>query len=197
MFEWITQIDYEILVFIEEHLRFDWMTEPLVFISHLGNAGLFWIVLCLSLLISRRTRKMGVCGLLALLISALITNVALKNVVARIRPYEQFADLKLLLERQSDFSFPSGHSSSSFAAACALYWASDRRIRKITGIFVGLAAVIAWSRLYVAVHFPTDVICGVLIGILSGWLAYKLYGIYEKRKIKTADGKKCEGQRDE
>ena len=57
--------------------------------------------------------------------------------------------------------------------------------------------MIAWSRLYVAVHFPTDVICGVLIGILSGWLAYKLYGIYEKRKIKTADGKKCEGQRDE
>lgn len=130
MFEWITQIDYEILVFIQEHLRFDWLTEPLVFISHLGNAGLFWIVLCLSLLISRRTRKMGVCGLLALLISALITNVALKNIVARIRPYEQFADLKLLLERQSDFSFPSGHSSSSFAAACALYWASDRRIRK-------------------------------------------------------------------
>lgn len=61
MFEWITQIDYEILVFIQEHLRFDWLTEPLVFISHLGNAGLFWIVLCLSLLISRRTRKMGVC----------------------------------------------------------------------------------------------------------------------------------------
>lgn len=197
MFEFITQIDYEILVFIQEHLRFDWLTEPMVFISHLGNAGLFWIILCLSLLLSKRTRKMGICGLLALILSALITNVALKNIVARIRPYEQFSDLQLLLERQSDFSFPSGHSCSSFAAACALYRASDRRIRKITAALIVLAGAIAWSRLYVAVHFPTDVIAGVLLGILCGWLACKLYGMYEKRKIKTAPGQKCEGQRDE
>lgn len=182
MFEFITQIDYEILVFIQEHLRFDWLTEPMVFISHLGNMGLFWIVLCLSLLISKRTRKMGICGLIALILSGLVTNVALKNMVARIRPYEQFPDLLLLLERQSDFSFPSGHSSSSFAAACALYWASDRRIRRISAVLIILAGAIAWSRLYVAVHFPTDVLAGTLIGILCGWLAYRGYARYEKGK---------------
>lgn len=190
MFEFITQIDYEILMFIQEHLRFDWLTEPMVFISHLGNMGLFWIVLCLSLLISKRTRKMGICGLIALILSGLVTNVALKSMVARIRPYEQFQDLLLLLERQSDFSFPSGHSSSSFAAACALYWASDRRIRRISAVLILLAGVIAWSRLYVAVHFPTDVLAGTLIGILCGWLACRGYARYEKGKGQRIDQQK-------
>ena len=83
---YITYIDYLILMFIQENLRFDWLTRPLVFISHLGNSGLFWILLCLVLLIFKRTRRMGLCGLLALLIGALITNVALKNMVARVRP---------------------------------------------------------------------------------------------------------------
>lgn len=65
---YITYIDYLILMFIQENLRFDWLTRPLVFISHLGNSGLFWILLCLVLLIFKRTRRMGLCGLLALLI---------------------------------------------------------------------------------------------------------------------------------
>ena len=62
---YITYIDYLILMFIQEHLRFNWLTEPTVFISHLGNSGLFWILLCLVLLAFKRTRKMGFCGLLA------------------------------------------------------------------------------------------------------------------------------------
>ena len=184
MIEWITQIDYSILLFIQEHLRFDWLTGPLVFISHLGNSGWFWIALCILLLIPKRTRAIGLCGLIALLIGALITNVCLKNWVARIRPYEQFADLKLLLETQRDFSFPSGHACSSFAAAYAIYHIADKPMKKL-GIFsLILASVIAWSRLYVAVHFPTDVLGGILIGLLSGWLACLVYKKYLKDKLK-------------
>lgn len=174
MAEYITHVDYLILMFIQEHLRVEWLTKPLVFISHLGNSGFFWIFLCLFLLVFKRTRKMGFCGLMALLIGALITNVALKNMVARVRPYEQFTDILLLLERQKDFSFPSGHACSSFAAACALYWTSEERNRFIGILSLILAALIAWSRLYVGVHFPTDVLCGVLIGIFSAWAAGRL-----------------------
>ena len=174
MAEYITQIDYLILMFIQEHLRFDWLTGPTVFVSHLGNSGLFWILLCLVLLAFKRTRKMGLCGLLALLIGALITNVALKNIIARIRPYEQFSDIILLLERQKDFSFPSGHACSSFAAACALYWPSEQKNMLIGVLSLTLAALISWSRLYVGVHFPTDVLCGVVIGIFSAWTAWQI-----------------------
>lgn len=174
MAEYITQIDYLILMFIQEHLRFDWLTGPTVFVSHLGNSGLFWILLCLVLLVFKRTRKMGLCGLLALLIGALITNVALKNIIARIRPYEQFSDIILLLERQKDFSFPSGHACSSFAAACALYWTSEQKTRLIGVLSLTLAVLISWSRLYVGVHFPTDVLCGAVIGIFSAWTAWQI-----------------------
>ncbi|MDD3221265.1 MAG: phosphatase PAP2 family protein [Clostridia bacterium] len=190
MFEFITQIDYRILLFIQEHLRFDWLTGPLVAISHLGNSGWFWIALCILLLIPKRTRMMGVCGLLALAVGALITNVALKNIVARIRPYDQFGDLILLLERQSDFSFPSGHSCSSFAAACALCWSADNKnLRRLGSVSVVLAAAIAWSRLYVAVHFPSDVIAGILLGMLSAWIVCTIYkkirkNNYHKKMVK-------------
>lgn len=176
MIEFITQIDHEILIFIQENLRFDWLTEPTVFVSHLGDHGKIWIILCLILLLFKRTRKVGFCGLIALLINLLITNVTLKPMIGRVRPYEQFNDLLLLLEKQKDFSFPSGHTSSSFAAAWAIFQMDrDGVKRKILGMAVMFLAIwIAWSRLYVAVHFPTDVLAGALIGIFSAWAAGKI-----------------------
>ena len=176
MIEFITQIDHEILIFIQENLRFDWLTEPTVFVSHLGDHGKIWIILCLILLLFKRTRKAGFCGLIALLINLLITNVTLKPMIGRVRPYEQFNDLLLLLEKQKDFSFPSGHTSSSFAAAWAIFQMDrDGVKRKILGMAdMFLAIWIAWSRLYVAVHFPTDVLAGALIGIFSAWAAGKI-----------------------
>lgn len=176
MIEFITQIDHEILIFIQENLRFDWLTEPTVFVSHLGDHGKIWIILCLILLLFKRTRKAGFCGLIALLINLLITNVTLKPMIGRVRPYEQFNDLLLLLEKQRDFSFPSGHTSSSFAAAWAIFQMDrDGVKRKILGMAVMFLAIwIAWSRLYVAVHFPTDVLAGALIGIFSAWAAGKI-----------------------
>ena len=176
MIEFITQIDHEILIFIQENLRFDWLTEPTIFVSHLGDHGKIWIILCLILLLFKRTRKAGFCGLIALLINLLITNVTLKPMIGRVRPYEQFNDLLLLLEKQKDFSFPSGHTSSSFAAAWAIFQMDrDGVKRKILGMAVMFLAIwIAWSRLYVAVHFPTDVLAGALIGIFSAWAAGKI-----------------------
>ena len=182
MAEWITQIDHQILLFIQEHLRFDWMTDPSVFISHLGHGAKIWILLCILLLFFKSTRKMGICGIVGLLFSGLIVNVFLKNYVARIRPYEQFQDIILLLEAQKDFSFPSGHASSSFAVAVAIWKMCDHKQRWIGILSMILAVLIAWSRLYVGVHFPSDVICGIIIGILCACIAVHLVQWWLNRK---------------
>ena len=106
--DWILDFDAGILLFIQEYIRQDFLTPLVKFITHLGDAGWFWIALSVVLLFFKKTRRAGITALLALLIGALITNVALKNLVARIRPYEVIEDLHLLIEKQSDYSFPSG-----------------------------------------------------------------------------------------
>ena len=171
MLEWIQGLDGNILLFIQEHIRQPWMDGFWKAVTHLGDAGLFWIGLAVVLLIFKKTRKAGFAALFALGIGALITNVAVKNIVARVRPYEVLPELVRIIEKQHDFSFPSGHTCASFAAACALYHALPRR----WGIpCLVLAALISFSRLYVGVHYPSDVLAGALIGIFAGWAGWKL-----------------------
>ena len=155
--ETLLQIDQSILLFIQEHIRQEWMDG---FITRLGDAGIIWIALAIILLIPKKTRRAGIAALIALAVGALITNAALKNIVERIRPYETIPGLVRLIEAQPDFSFPSGHSCASFAAAFALFKTlpGKRKIWKILCII--LAALIAFSRLYVGVHYPSDVLAG-------------------------------------
>ena len=166
MLEFLQELDGNILLFIQEYLRQPWMDGIWKTITHLGDAGMFWIVTAIVLLIWKRTRKAGLSASLALIIGALITNVALKNLMARIRPYEVVAGLTRIIEQQHDFSFPSGHTCASFAAAFALY----RTLPRKWGIAcLVLAALISFSRLYVGVHYPSDVLGGVVVGIFAGW----------------------------
>ncbi len=141
-----------------------------VFITHLGDKGMLWILLGLCLCFFKKHRKAGLCMLFALLINFIICNITLKPLVARIRPYEYVSDIKLLVNKLSDFSFPSGHSSSSFAAALAL-WLNNKKWGRVSFIIAGL---IAFSRLYLFVHFPSDVLAGIILGIFSGFVAYKI-----------------------
>ncbi|MDD3402547.1 MAG: phosphatase PAP2 family protein [Hespellia sp.] len=192
---WLLELDGNILLWIQEYMRNDFLTPIWKAITSLGNKGWFWIVLSLVLCIPKKTRVAGITGLLALIIGVLITNVCLKNVVARIRPYEAVDGLQRLIRRQKDFSFPSGHSCASFAAAAAYYRTlpgalagngkEDRKhcekadryeMRgKICGIAaLALAALIAFSRLYVGVHYPSDVLAGILIGCFSAWAANRI-----------------------
>ena len=182
--QFLVTLDQNILLFIQEYIRQDFMTPFWKFITALGDVGWFWIVLALILLIPRKTRWVGITALAALAIGALITNVALKNAVARIRPYEMVDGLKLLIERQSDFSFPSGHSCASFAAAMVCF----RLLPKKWGVpAVILASLIAFSRLYVGVHYPSDVIVGSLIGIFAAWAAEKIICEIQKKQKKESD----------
>lgn len=171
MLEFITNTDLNILLFIQDSIRIPWLTPVVVFITSLGNAGIFWIVVSLLLLIPKRTRRIGCMSFAALFASLLLNNVLLKNVVRRIRPYDLCDMLHSLVVKPVDFSFPSGHTGSSFAAAFVLY----RQLPKKAGIpLLLLAVLIGLSRLYVGVHYPSDVFVGMLTGLGSGYLAERI-----------------------
>ncbi|MBR4131738.1 MAG: phosphatase PAP2 family protein [Oscillospiraceae bacterium] len=137
-------------------------------VTHLGDHGIFWIVFALVLLCIPRTRRLGVCVAAALLLDLLLCNVVLKPLIARPRPYV-LRDIALLITPPGDFSFPSGHAAAASAATSAL---ALRRSRLALPV-LALALIIAFSRLYLYVHYPTDVFGGILLGCLCGltsWL---------------------------
>ncbi len=132
-------------------------------ITHLGDAGLFWIILAVVLLFFKKTRKTGICMGLALVLGLIFGNLILKNVFQRMRPFYYDSALispeTLLIDIPHDYSFPSGHTLASFNAALAIFWNNKK-----WGVpALVLAALIAFSRLYLFVHFPTDILGGILL----------------------------------
>ena len=149
-------------------------------ITRLGDAGIIWIILTVLLLIIPKTRKTGVIMLAALLADVLLCNVVIKNLVARTRPFDVNTAVQLLVAKPRDYSFPSGHTAASFASVTALYLAGEKKMWKVALV---LAVLIALSRLYLYVHYPTDIIGGVIFGSLSGYLGYKIVEWIQKKKI--------------
>ncbi len=163
----ILQFDSSILLWMQDSLR--GAADPIVkVITHLGDKGILWIALTLVLLAFRKTRRLGVFCMVSMLIGLLVTNLVIKNWVARVRPYELIDGLQRIIEAQHDYSFPSGHTTNSLACA----WVLFRRAPKKYGVTaLVLAILISLSRLYVGVHYPTDVLGGAVIGICSATLA--------------------------
>ena len=135
-------------------------------ITRLGDAGIIWIILTVLLLIIPKTRKTGVIMMAALLVDVLLCNVLIKNLVARTRPFDVNTAVQLLVAKPQDYSFPSGHTAASFASVTALYLAGEKKMWKAALV---LAVLIALSRLYLYVHYPTDVLGGMLLGCLAGY----------------------------
>ena len=140
-------------------------------ITRLGDAGIIWILLCIVLLILPKTRKSGVVLMAALLVDLVVCNVILKPLVHRIRPFDVKTGIELLVKRPTDYSFPSGHTAASVASVMALYLAGEKKIWVLALV---LAVLIAFSRLYLYVHYPTDVLGGMIIGIAAGAIGYWL-----------------------
>lgn len=157
-----------IILWIQENLRVGFLTPIMQAVTTLGDTGIFWIILAVILLIFKKTRKLGLCCAAAMILDLLVVNIALKPLIARIRPYDVLDQITILTHQPGDFSFPSGHSAVSFAAAWALWRAIDPKWKKWGAAALVLAAVIALSRLYLGVHYPTDVIFGALIGMGVG-----------------------------
>ena len=164
--ERLLEMDGQLLLWIRETFGNPVLDHIMIFISSLANKGMLWIGIGVVLLLlgvnGRKWSERGLLVLLSLALNAVICNVWLKPMVARTRPYDLLG-YEILVRRLGDYSFPSGHTSASFAAATALY-AIDRRWG--TAAYI-LAVLIGFSRLYLGVHFPTDVLAGAVIGILA------------------------------
>ena len=147
-------------------------------ITHLGDAGIFWIVLAVILLLIPKTRKSGLIVAAALCIDVIVCNGILKNLFARTRPFDVNEAVQLLITAPKDFSFPSGHTAASFAAVAALYFAGKKKLWKVSLV---LAVLIAFSRMYLYVHYPTDILGGVLVGLGAGAAGYYLVITLQER----------------
>ena len=163
----MTSIDFTILDFIQAHLRNDFFDAVMPCLTWLGNAGVVWILLTAVLLCIPKTRKLGFTLMVALLMDVVICNGVIKPLMARIRPFDVNTAVKLIIAKPTDFSFPSGHAAASFASASGLYF---RRSKLWIPAFI-LALLISFSRLYLYVHYPSDVLAGIALGILLGYLA--------------------------
>ena len=145
--------------------------------------GIFWIIVILALLFLVKDKRVGLTGCAALCLSVLLCNIILKNIVQRDRPCWIDPTVQLLVDVPDDYSFPSGHTSFSFAAAVAIF-----RYYKGWGFLaLVIACMIGLSRLYLFVHFPTDVLvgafCGIVAGLLAGMLVNDFYKAHPDFKI--------------
>jgi undecaprenyl-diphosphatase len=192
MFSFLAEnFDLPILEWIAAYLWCPFLDAVMPVITLLGDAGIFWIAIAVVLLFFPKTRKIGLGMGAALIMGLLLCNLTLKPLIARIRPYDyqlQYfgTNIKLLIEAQHDFSFPSGHTIASFEAATVIML--NHKKAGIAALI--LASLIAFSRLYLYVHYPTDVIASVILGTALGfignWLVQKGFSLYENRKLRSA-----------
>lgn len=172
MLDWITRLDFSVLYAIRDAMRCAFLDAIMPKITFLGNAGLIWLLSAGILLFIPKYRRAGILLLAGLAVGVLVGNVAMKNLFARPRPCWVDTTVQLLISVPKDYSFPSGHTLSSVIAATVLTGA-DRRFALVA---VPLAALIAFSRLYLFVHFPTDVLASIILGVAIGIIVWKFGG---------------------
>ena len=170
--EIIQMLDETALLWIQDAVRVPVLDPIMEIFTSLGNAGVLWIVLSLAMLCWRPTRRAGGIALLAMVLGMLCTNVVLKQLVLRPRPYVTVEGLIPLLTSADPNSFPSGHTCAAFAAGLA--WAGGLPWRWARAAAVLQAVCMGLSRLYVGVHYPSDVLAGAVIGSLCALCALRL-----------------------
>lgn len=178
----MNEFEIKILDFIHQTFSCKFLDYFFTAITSLSNSGIFWIILAVALLCFKKTRKTGICLGVALILGEVFGNLILKNIIARPRPYVVNADANVIIKKLSSYSFPSGHTRCAVESATAIFANSKK-----WGIAAIIIAVLtAFSRLYLYMHYPTDVLGGALLGIIDGLLAVfivkKLGEYIEKRK---------------
>lgn len=161
--DYIQTLDEAVLFFIQEHLKSPVLDRSMVFITSLGNAGLIWIVISLLLLFMKRYQKCGLLVLCTFSLSRFIGDNLLKPLINRVRPCNKFPEIAVLIHAPNSPSFPSGHTMVGFACATVLYHYNQRL--GLCGFVI--ASLIAFSRMYLFVHYPTDILGGIILGILT------------------------------
>ncbi len=189
--------EFAILNFIQQNMRCGFLDNVMPQISALGNGGIAWIIFTIVMLSLKSVRKYGFYMAVSLVIMLVVCNITLKPLIARVRPFI-YTDIKLIIDKPNDFSFPSGHTMVSFSAATAYFMCYRSRKKDgvhtvfdtKTAVFITFAAavLIAFSRLYLYVHFPTDVLAAIVLGIIDGIVSAKIV-----EKIIALRAKKCSG----
>lgn len=172
--------DFPILYFIQEHIVSPAFNSIMIFSSAIGEYGAVWLFISFILLFSRKTRVCGILMICAMAFCFITGEIVTKNLICRIRPCFQDLTVHMLVEKPNSYSFPSGHSSSSFAAAVVVFYFN----KKLGFLTLLMAAVIAFSRMYLFVHFPSDVFAGILWGIIGALLIIFIYRKFFDPKLK-------------
>lgn len=170
MWDYINFIDLRILETIRTYFSSSLMDSIMVLITKLGDRGLIWIIISVILLVSKKYKKIGITMIVALLLTSIIGEGLIKNIIQRPRVFNSINDIELIIKAPSSYSFPSGHTASSFAAAMVLGY----YIKEYKYLFYFLAFLVAFSRLYLWVHYPSDIVGGMIFGIICGYIAIKI-----------------------
>lgn len=185
----ITGMDWSILYGIQEHIRCAFLDLIMPLITALGNAGIVWIAIAVAMMITKKHRRTGVLMGAGMLLGILFGNLLIKNLAARERPCWLDESVLMLIKVPSDFSFPSGHTLASAISTTVLIFADKR----FAFAAVPLTLLIAFSRLYLFVHFPSDVLCGALLGVAIGVVSWVIGGrLYDKLLLKIRQKAKQE-----
>ena len=175
----INNLDIEILYFIRDNLTNPLMDKIMVFITNLGDKGFIWIMIGIILLAQKKYRKVGIILLSALLLNLILGEVIIKNIVQRPRAFNSYPNINIIINPPDSYSFPSGHTASSFTAAFVIgYYLRNWKYEAYA-----LAVLIAFSRLYLFVHYPTDIIFGILLGTISALITIKFAEKYKVEKL--------------
>lgn len=192
--QWINEtfanFDYALLEFFHKlnvGPMGDFFDFLMIAITKLGDDGIFLILLSLVLMIFKKTRKVGTAMLGAIIIGALFTNISIKPIIARPRPYFDETGifhqwwLDAGAHTESEFSFPSGHTTSAMAAMTGLFFVTNKKVSWTAFIF---AVVMGITRIYICVHFPSDVLGGLVVGFIAGLLSYIIVNAVWKSNLK-------------
>lgn len=162
----INIFDNYILLIIKKYIQNKYLDKLMWFMTTMGNGGIIWISISIILILGGQYREVGNIILLTLAVSTIIGEGIIKHIVKRIRPCNHENSFNLLISKPISYSFPSGHTVSSFAVASVL----STYFAQYSLIFMGIAFLIALSRIYLYVHYPSDVAAGMLIGVLCSKL---------------------------
>ena len=180
MFNFIQNIDISVIEKIyrfQHNLNSELFNRIMIFFTSVGEHGTLWIALIL--LLNKKYRKTGILAVVSLAICSLVVNIILKPLIHRPRPFTEIADIILLIKTPKDYSFPSGHTAASFVMIFVFF----RHIKKyfipvfVTGI------LIAFSRMYLSVHYPSDILAGLIIGTFSGLAGEKAVNRFTQKRL--------------
>lgn len=177
----INIFDNYILFVINKYIQNKYLDKLMPVVTSMGNLGIIWIIMAIALILDKPYREIGDVVILTLIISTIVGEGIVKHIIRRVRPCNQKNSLNILISKPMSYSFPSGHTLSSFAVAevLSMYFTEYKLI------FMIIAFLIALSRIYLYVHYPTDVIAGIILGILCSKLIFIILqeGFMEKVAI--------------